>query len=67
MSSEELAAYVKIWTKNHSLNSLMSIEDPFDEEDWDGFRHFTAAIGGAVFVTGIAGYIDDKRREFLTL
>lgn len=24
---------------------MVSIEDPFDQDDWDGYRPFTAAIG----------------------
>jgi len=49
MSSEELAAYVRTWTEKYPL---VSIEDPFDEEDWDGFRHFTTMIGGDMQVVG---------------
>merc|ERR1712190_584119 len=49
MSSEELAAYVRTWTEKYPL---VSIEDPFDEEDWDGFRHFTTMTGGDMQVVG---------------
>lgn len=24
---------------------MVSIEDPFDQDDWDGYRPFTAAVG----------------------
>ena len=24
---------------------MVSIEDPFDQDDWDGYRPFTAAMG----------------------
>merc|ERR1712176_448219 len=45
----ELAAYVRTWTEKYPL---VSIEDPFDEEDWDGFRNFTTTIGGDMQVVG---------------
>eukprot|EP00947_MAST-08B_sp_MAST-8B-sp1_P001536 g1536.t1 len=31
---------------------LVSIEDPFDEEDWEGFSAMTAAVGDGVQVVG---------------
>lgn len=27
---------------------MVSIEDPFDQDDWDGYRPFTAAVGDKV-------------------
>merc|ERR1711988_642021 len=49
MSTEELATYYKKWCDKYPL---VSIEDPFDQDDWDGYRPFTAAIGDKVQVVG---------------
>eukprot|EP00416_Gambierdiscus_australes_P019472 CAMPEP_0171062798 /NCGR_PEP_ID=MMETSP0766_2-20121228/5247_1 /TAXON_ID=439317 /ORGANISM="Gambierdiscus australes, Strain CAWD 149" /LENGTH=446 /DNA_ID=CAMNT_0011518611 /DNA_START=89 /DNA_END=1429 /DNA_ORIENTATION=+ len=49
MTTEELAAYFKTWTEKYPL---VSIEDPFDQDDWDGYRPFTASIGTEVQVVG---------------
>ena len=31
---------------------MVSIEDPFDQDDWDGYRPFTAACGDKATATG---------------
>merc|ERR1719265_2061443 len=49
MTTEELGNYYKKWCEKYPL---VSIEDPFDQDDWDGYRPFTAAIGEAVQVVG---------------
>merc|ERR1739845_62121 len=49
MTTEELANYYKTWTEKYPL---VSIEDPFDQDDWDGYRPFVASIGEAVQVVG---------------
>lgn len=49
MSTEELAAYYRNWCEKYPL---VSIEDPFDQDDWEGYRPFTAAIGAHVQVVG---------------
>jgi len=48
-STEELAAYYTAWTEKYPL---VSIEDPFDQDDWDGYRPFTASVGDGVQVVG---------------
>ena len=32
---------------------MVSIEDPFDQQDWDGYRPFTAAVGEKVELGGL--------------
>jgi len=49
MSTEELAAYFTAWTDKYPMTS---IEDPFDQDDWDGYRPFTTSIGENVQVVG---------------
>jgi len=49
MSTEELATYFTEWTDKYPL---VSIEDPFDQDDWDGYRPFTTSIGENVQVVG---------------
>mmetsp|Transcript_23140 Transcript_23140/g.61585 ORF Transcript_23140/g.61585 Transcript_23140/m.61585 type:complete len:449 (-) Transcript_23140:145-1491(-) len=49
MSTEELANYYKGWIERYPL---VSIEDPFDQDDWDGYRPFTSDIGEGVQVVG---------------
>merc|ERR1712083_1047449 len=49
MATDELANYFKGWCEKYPL---VSIEDPFDQDDWDGYRPFTASIGEPVQVVG---------------
>lgn len=49
MTTEELGNYYKKWIETYPL---VSIEDPFDQDDWDGYRPFTAAVGERVQVVG---------------
>eukprot|EP00435_Cladocopium_sp_Y103_P024142 s2098_g5.t3 len=49
MSTSELADYFKGWTEKYPM---VSIEDPFDQDDWDGYRPFTAAVGDKVQIVG---------------
>jgi len=48
-TTEELAAYYTAWTQKYPL---VSIEDPFDQDDWDGYRPFTQSVGDDVQVVG---------------
>jgi len=48
-SAEELAAYYKAWTEKYPL---VSIEDPFDQDDWAAYRPFTSELGEAVQIVG---------------
>ncbi|MBR6768666.1 MAG: phosphopyruvate hydratase [Clostridia bacterium] len=57
MTSEELLKY---YEKLLSQYPILSIEDPFDEEDWDSFRTFTERkgdiqiVGDDLFVTNVS-------------
>mmetsp|Transcript_84664 Transcript_84664/g.236285 ORF Transcript_84664/g.236285 Transcript_84664/m.236285 type:complete len:445 (-) Transcript_84664:80-1414(-) len=48
-TTAELAEYFKGWLTTYPL---VSIEDPFDQDDWDGYRAFTEEIGEAVQIVG---------------
>merc|ERR1719394_2268729 len=41
-TADELIAYYKVWMEKYPL---VSIEDPFDQDDWDAYSKFQADIG----------------------
>jgi enolase len=49
ISSDELIAY---YTELVDAYSIVSIEDPLDEEDWDGWKAMTDALGGRIQIVG---------------
>merc|ERR1712217_755224 len=48
-STEELIDYYKAWIAKYPL---VSIEDPFDQDDWDAYKKFMDACGKDVQVVG---------------
>ncbi|SHJ96758.1 phosphopyruvate hydratase [Propionispora hippei] len=48
-SSSEMTALYKEWAKKYYL---VSLEDGLAENDWDGFREHTAALGQALQIVG---------------
>ena len=40
----------------------MSIEDPFDENDWDGFKELTKIFGNKLQVVGDDLFVTNKKR-----
>ncbi len=51
-----------MWQELSSRYPIVSIEDPLHEDDWDGFRRLTSAIGGAVQVVGDDLYVTNPER-----
>jgi len=49
MTSQELSDYYKNWFDKYPF---VSIEDPFDQDDWDAYRDFTATYGEKMQVVG---------------
>jgi enolase len=49
MTSQELSDYYKNWFDKYPF---VSIEDPFDQDDWDAYRDFTAVYGEKMQVVG---------------
>jgi len=47
--TKELGEYYKKWLAKYPLDS---IEDPFDQDDWDGYRAFTGEVGDKVQIVG---------------
>ncbi len=48
-TAEELSAYYADLVANYPI---VSIEDPLDESDWDGWKHLTDLIGNKVQIVG---------------
>ena len=49
LTTEEMTAF---WAEVVSRYPVASLEDPLDEEDWDGWRRLTDEIGGRCQVVG---------------
>jgi enolase len=49
LSASELTAYFADLAANYPL---VSIEDPLQEDDWEGYQHFTAELGGKLQIVG---------------
>jgi enolase len=48
-TGEELAAYYLEWFKKYPF---VSIEDPFDQDDWDAYSKFQATVGDGMQIVG---------------
>ncbi|WP_054471009.1 enolase C-terminal domain-like protein [Achromobacter xylosoxidans] len=49
LSSGELVHYWKTWACSYPI---LSLEDPFDEDDWEGFRSITEQLGEQMQIVG---------------
>jgi enolase len=49
LSAGELTAYFADLASNYPL---VSIEDPLQEDDWEGYQHFTAELGDKLQIVG---------------
>ena len=58
-SSSELIAYYGDLVANYPL---VSIEDPLDEEDWDGWKAITDALGAKVQIVGDDLFVTNPER-----
>jgi enolase len=58
-SSDEMAAY---YAELASAYPIVSIEDPMDEEDWDGWAVMTAALGDSVQIVGDDLFVTNVER-----
>lgn len=41
---------------------ILSLEDPLDEEDWEGWKELTARLGGKVILVGDDLFVTNKKR-----
>ena len=58
-SSEQMAAIYQDWATSYPI---VSLEDPLAEEDWDGWRALTAAIGDQVQLVGDDLFVTNPER-----
>ena len=58
-SADEMAAIYGEWVEKYPL---VSIEDPLDEEDWDGWKHITEQIGDKVQLVGDDLFVTNPER-----
>jgi enolase len=58
-SAEDLAAIYKQWISDYPL---VSLEDPFAEEDWAGWTAFTEAVGDKVQIVGDDLFVTNPTR-----
>lgn len=59
LSSATLGKMYEKWVKNWPI---VSIEDPMDENDWEGWREVTANIGETVQIVGDDLFVTNRRR-----
>jgi enolase len=59
LSSEELVALLERWTHDYPI---LSIEDGMSEDDWDGWRQLTAALGRRVQLIGDDLFVTNPER-----
>jgi enolase len=58
-SAEELSTYYADLVANYPI---VSIEDPLDESDWDGWKHLTDQIGAQVQLVGDDLFVTNPER-----
>jgi enolase len=59
LSAAELADLYASWAKDFPI---VSIEDPFAEDDWDGWKLFTSRLGGALMIVGDDLFVTNTER-----
>ena len=59
LNSDELFKY---WEGICKKFPIVSIEDPFDENDWDGFKELTKVLGDKLQVVGDDLFVTNKKR-----
>ncbi len=59
LSTDELVSYYASLVEKFPI---CSIEDPFDEDDWDGFTNLTKAIGKKVQIVGDDLYVTNPKK-----
>lgn len=59
LSSDEMVEYWKVWSEKYPI---ISIEDGFAEDDWDGWAKITAQIGKKVQIVGDDLFVTNTER-----
>jgi enolase len=58
-TSEEMAQYWESWTRQYPI---ISIEDGFAEDDWQGWRYFTELVGSRIQLVGDDLFVTNTER-----
>jgi len=58
-SSDEILKMLEGWVANYPI---VSIEDPLDQNDWDGYVRFTQALGDRVQIVGDDLFVTNTQR-----
>ncbi|MCK4699485.1 MAG: phosphopyruvate hydratase [Bacteroidales bacterium] len=58
-STDELVEYWESWIKKYPI---ISIEDGLHEDDWDGFRKLTSAVGDKIQIMGDDLFVTNVKR-----
>ncbi|TMA27541.1 MAG: phosphopyruvate hydratase [Deltaproteobacteria bacterium] len=59
LSAAELGDLYASWAKDFPI---VSIEDPFAEDDWDGWKLFTSRLGSALMIVGDDLFVTNTER-----
>lgn len=59
LTSDEMIAY---WQDMAKQYPIISIEDPLDEDDWDGFKAMTGTMGQSMQIVGDDLYVTNPKR-----
>lgn len=59
LTSIQMAAYWESWIKKYPI---ISIEDGFSEDDWDGWKSFTAVSGNKIQIVGDDLFVTNVKR-----
>ena len=58
-SSQEMVELFAAWVDKYPI---LSIEDPLDQDDWDGYRSFTQTLGSRVQIVGDDFFVTNPKR-----
>ncbi len=59
LTGRQLIERLRSWTERYPI---LSVEDGLGEEDWDGWRELTEALGGRVMLVGDDLFVTNARR-----
>lgn len=57
-SSEQMAEFWSNWVRQYPI---VSIEDGFSENDWDGWKHFTKQLGSKIQLVGDDAFVTNPK------
>jgi enolase len=58
-SADEMVEIYKKWVAKYPI---ISIEDPLDQNDWDGYKHMTDELGGKIQIVGDDFFVTNTQR-----